>query len=271
MEASLCNVERCRNDRRRRPSHHARHEHAHSRRGCAHRRALRRRGRREPHRHRAGHRPAARDVGRHAPRGARDAEGPDLLARRQSRHGRAPRAHPRPAARARRAQGRAPCLPEAVRGRREQRREHRRIRRARRGRPEPADQVRRPVGPVRFGRAAAGHREAPREVAARHHESRDPGRLRHDGDRPRLRCGRHRNDRDVRPRHRRVRHPHPVPRRVEGLPRQRRPARQGGDGVRAAHHPRRQPRRALLLRSAPRRRGPLPPRHRRRGRRSRAA
>ena len=51
----------------------------------------------------------------------------------------------------------------------------------------------------------------------------------------------------------RVRHRHAVPRRVEGLPRQRGAARHRGGRVRAAHHEGRQPRRARVLRADPQR------------------
>ena len=68
----------------------------------------------------------------------------------------------------------------------------------------------------------------------------------------RLGCRRDRHHGDLRRRHRGVRHPHAVPRRLEGLPRQRGTARHRRDRLRAAHHERRQPRRALLLRAAPR-------------------
>ncbi len=118
------------------------------------------------------------------------------------------------------------------------------VRGARRRRPDPADQVRRAVGPVRLRDAAPRHGAAPRQVAARHDEPRDPRRVRDDRDRPRLGCRGHRHDRDLRRDHRRVRHPHAVPRGVEGLPRQRRHARHRRRRVRAAHHQRRQPRRA---------------------------
>ena len=126
-----------------------------------------------------------------------------------------------PAAPARRARRRAPRLPRGVRRRGQQRRQHRRLRRARRRRPQPADQVGRAVGPLRVGRAAAGHEGAPRQVAPRHHEHGDPRRVRDDRDGPRLGCRGDRHDGHVRPGDRGVRHPHALPRRVEGLPRQR--------------------------------------------------
>ena len=69
--------------RRRRPFQEARHEQAHARRRRADRSAHRGRGIRGPHRRRRGHRPAARHVGRHPPRGARDDQGPGVLARRR--------------------------------------------------------------------------------------------------------------------------------------------------------------------------------------------
>ena len=168
--------------------------------------------------------------------------------------GRAPRARAQPAAPARRARRLAPRDPRGVRRPERQRREPRGLPGARARRPEPADQVRRAVGPVRLGRLPARHQEAPRQVAAGHHRPRDPRRVRDDRDRARIGCRGHRHDGDLRPRDRGVRHPHAVPRRVEGLPRQRGAARQGGDGLRAAHHGRRQLRRALLLRAAARRR-----------------
>ena len=52
------------------------------------------------------HRHAARHVGRHPPRGARDDQGPGVLARRRPEHARAPRARAHPAAPARRARRR---------------------------------------------------------------------------------------------------------------------------------------------------------------------
>ena len=65
-----------------------------------------------------------------------------------------------------------------------------------------------------------------------------------------------------------VRHRHPVPRRVEGVPRERGPAREGRDRVRPAHHRRRRLRRALLPGPDPRRLRCLPARRRGRGRRA---
>ena len=123
------------------------------------------------------------------------------------------------------------------------------------------------MGPVQLGDPAPGHRGAPPPVAAGRDGPERPGRLRHDRDRARLGRRLDRDDRHVRRGDPGVRHPHPVQGRLEGLPRQRRAARQGGHGLRAADHPGRQPRRALLLRPHPGREGCLPARRGRRGRR----
>ena len=75
-------------------------------------------------------------------------------------------------------------------------------------------------------------------------------RVRDDRDRPRVGCRGDRHDRHLRRGEAAVRHRHPVPRRVEGLPRQRRAARHRGRRLRPAHHEGRQPRRARVLRAA---------------------
>ncbi len=71
---------------------------------------------------------------------------------------------------------------------------------------------------------------------------------------PRVRRRGHRHHRDVRRGHAGVRPAHAVPCGVEGLPRQRRPARHGRRRVRAPDHPGRGPRGARPLRAHPRRR-----------------
>ena len=263
--------ERYADDRRRRPFEPSpdapRDEPAHARRRCAHGGPHRRRGARTAHRRRRRHRPAARHVGRDAPRGARDDQRPGVLAHRRPVGARAPRAGAGPVAAARREQRLASRVPEGVRRPREQRRQPRRVHGARARRPEPADQVGGAVGPVRLGHLPARHEEALGCLVERRDRARTPRRLRDDRDRARLRRGIHRHHRDVRPRDRGVRHQHAVPRRVEGLPRQRRAARARRHGVRAAHHGRRELRRALLLRADPRRRGRHAPRHPERRRR----
>ncbi len=103
---------------------------------------------------------------------------------------------------------------------------------------DPSLQIKSGVQWGLFGSAVlpARHEGAPRQVAAGDHGPGDPRCVRHDRDRARVGCRGHRHDGDLRPRHRGVRHQHAVPRRVEGLPRQRGAARHGGDGLRAAHH-----------------------------------
>ena len=158
-------------------------------------------------------------------------------------------------------------VPEGARRPRRPRRQHRRVRGARARRPQPADQVGRAVGPLRRRGAAPRHRVPPPHVPARHHVAEGPGRVRHDRDGTRLGCRGDRHDRHLRRGEAAVRDQHAVPRRVEGLPRQRGAARHRRRGVRPAHHQGREPRRARVLRAAPQRQGRIPQGHRRRGRR----
>ena len=131
-------------------------------------------------------------------------------------------------------------------------------------RPEPADQVRRAVGALRRRDPAPRHRVPP-GLPARGDEPRRAWRLRHDRDRPRLRCRDVATTATYDEATRGVRHQHPVPRRLEGIPRQRRRARNCRNGLRPADHQGRQPRRPRALRADPRSRTGLPARHRRRG------
>ena len=166
---------------------------------------------------------APRHLGRPPGRRPRARRAARPAAHRRPVHGRAPRARARAAEAPRRAGRRAPRVPEGARRSTTttaatsppfEELVHRR--------PEPADQVGRAVGPLRRRRAAPRHRVPPRDLPARHHVAEGARRVRDDRDRARFGCRGDRHDRDVRRGQAAVRDQHAVPRRVEGLPRQRR-------------------------------------------------
>ena len=166
-------------------------------------------------------------------------------ARRQARDaahrgpvdGRAPRPRLRPAQAPRRERAGAPGLPEAPRRRRRPRRQHRRLRGARHS----------PTRRCRSSRACSGASSAPRSCTSAPSTTTTrscpaimslevPGAFAmtetgHGSD-----VAVDRDHGDLRPGDPGVRHRHPVPRGLEGLPRQRGRPRHGGRRLRAAHH-----------------------------------